>query len=415
MSRRKSLGDLVIPGSVFLKRKGRSIELCDAIPIPGDSTLPLHRFGDYYMFADESYLSAAVRYLSSTDSDYAVSTAIHFAIDENLKHERTMSAFDLPPRYKNSAAQTVLANTTHTVLSELKSRVHYVVASIRTTTNYPSEFAVFDHATNEFVALKRVNNDSISELNAVLQMAKETKRLLIMPLDSMALASSHMCTLVIEPKPKNSAIVHIFDPNGQIPSKEPDLPFMRSYKAALESSFLVFFSDFQNVFDNVSVHFHTIPNFNLPGAAPRNGTTYGPIEKKFLAHQLDRDVYKFFYNREGEGICAIVSLFIMVQTICFGRRVLNDRFWIETFRLMSGSPLKSGAVVSGLNRNESIFGGREVLHQAYMRMIYMRSLAWALYRLALPHKDYVAMGGSSEMVLFHMSGVVTNPLTHAKN
>ncbi len=405
---RQSLGDLVVPGSAFVKRTGRASNLCDAVPIPGDSPLPLHQVGDYYMFADESNLMRVVQYLSSLDSAYASSSAIHIAIDENLKRGKTMAEFDLPSRFKDAAAKTVAAKQkTAAKLSELKSRVHYVVASVRTLQNTPSEFAAFHHATNSFVALDRVDGGSLHELNEMLQVAKSAKKLLIVPFDSMALASSHMCTIVIEPKHKSNAIVHIFDPNGEVPTQEPDLPFMKSYRAAVASSLTVLFGEFQDVFDSVSVNFRTIPNFNLPGAAPRNGVTHGAVEKKFLAYQLDRNVYNFVYKREAEGICAIVSLFVMVQTLCFGRRVLKDSFWEETFRAMSGSPLASGSVVAGVNRNKKVFGGREVLHQVYMRMIFMRSLAWSLYKMALPHKKYVAMGGSTPLLHFHDTGIVT--------
>lgn len=404
---RQSLGDLVVPGSAFTQRAGRAFKLCDAVPIPGDSPLPLHQVGDYFMFADESNLLRVVQYLSSLDSAYASSSAIHFAIDENLKRGRSMAEFDLPSRFKDAAAKTVAAQKKAADMSELKSRVHYVVASVRSVRNTPSEFAAFHHARNEFVALDRVDAGSLYELNEMLQVAKSAKKLLIVPFDSMALASSHMCTIVIEPKRQSNAIVHIFDPNGEVPTKEPDFSFMKSYRAAVASSLKVLFQEFQSVFDSVSVNFRTIPNFNLPGAAPRNGVTHGAVEKKFLAYQLDRNVYNFAYKREAEGICAIVSLFVMVQTLCFGRRVLKDSFWEETFRSMSGSPLASRAIVAGVNRNKKMFGGKEVLHQVYMRMVFMRSLAWSLYKLALPHKKYVAMGGSTPLLHFHDTGIVT--------
>ena len=353
---RQSLGDLVVPGSAFSQRAGRAFKLCDAVPIPGDSPLPLHQVGDYFMFADESNLLRVVQYLSSLDSAYASSSAIHFAIDENLKRGRSMAEFDLPSRFKDAAAKTVAAQKKAANLSELKSRVHYVVASVRSVRNTPSEFAAFHHAGNEFVALDRVDAGSLDELNEMLQVAKSAKKLLIVPFDSMALASSHMCTIVIEPKRQSNAIVHI-DPNEKFRPKSR-FPFYESYRASVASSLKVLFQEFQSVFDSVSVYFRTIPNFNLPGAAPRNGVTHGAVEKKFLAYQLDRNVYNFAYKREAEGICAIVSLFVMVQTLCFGRRVLKDSFWEETFRSMSGSPLASRAIVAGVNRNKKCLAAR---------------------------------------------------------
>lgn len=403
---RKSLGNMVLSDSAFLQRQGRSTELCDFIPIPGESPLSLHQNGHYNSFADDANLAVVVKYLSSLDSDYAISSAVHFAIDENLKKDKTMSAYDLPSRYKETVANTVLSAESYGNLKELKSRVHYVVASIRTMTNFPSEFAAFDHSKNEFVKLNKVNKNSISELNKLLQIAKENKQLLIMPFDSMALSSSHMCTMVIEPKPKNTVTVHVFDPNGEVPTKEPAFPFMKNYRKAVESSILLLFS-FQTIFEGTAVNFHSIPNFNIPGARPRNGKSSLPVDKIFLAYQLDRKIYDFVYTNEGEGICVIVSLFVMVMTICFGKRVLKTDFWLQAFRNMSGSPLKSNAVINGLDRNQLIHGGKEALHQVYMRTIYMRSLAWSLYRLALPSKKYNDMGGKSLLLFFHASGTVS--------
>lgn len=405
MSRRKSNGDIVVQGETFIKRQGRSFELCDNIPQPNDTLLRLHKIGDYEHFADANHIARVIDFLGTVGSEYAFTSGVYFALDENLKQKKEVnpiiSKFDLPKKFRRYAVATVMSENPKSGYNDkdLNSRVHYLVASIRSSNNYASEFAAFDFETNSFHAVDNVLVDSMLQLKRVLQVAKEKQQLVVIPFESFSLQSSHMCTMIVEPKVRNNAVVHIFDPNGEIPSKEPDFPYCKSYKLAVASSVQVLFR-FIEVFDHVTVNFRKIPNFNIPGAAPRNSITYGDVDKKFLVHKLDREINGLLYHRESDGICVIVSLFVITQAICFGKRVLQDRFWEEAFRIMSGRPLETGGVVGRVDRNKKVFGGKEVLHQVYTRLIFMRSLAWAIYSKALSKKALSLLGGNTDLVYY---------------
>lgn len=406
MSRRKSVGNFVIQGQTFAKRQGRSVELCDNIPQPDDEVLILHKIGDYEHFADAKHISQVIQFLSTTSSAYAFTSTIYFALDENLKRKKdvqpTIGAYELPLKFRQNAAKAVLRENPKAGYNEkeLNARIHYLVASVRSSNNYASEFAAFDFKTNTFEPLESVLPESLLAMQRVLEIIKREQQLLVIPFESFSLLSSHMCTMIIEPKVRGNAIVHIFDPNGEIPGKEPDFPYCKSFRLAVESSVHVLF-EMLDVFDNVAVKFRKIPNFNMPGAAPRNTISTGNVDKKFLVHKLDREINGLSYHRESDGICVLVSLFVMTQAICYGRRVLQDRFWQDAFRLMSGVPLEKGSVKGRVDRNKKILGGKEVLHQVYTRIIFMRSLAWAIYGMALSKKSLSLMGGDTSLVYYN--------------
>ena len=112
MSRRKSVGNFVIQGQTFAKRQGRSVELCDHIPQPDDEMLILRKIGDYEHFADAKHISKVIQLLSTTSSEYAFTSSIYFALDENLKRKKdvqpTIGAYELPLKFRHNAAKAVL-------------------------------------------------------------------------------------------------------------------------------------------------------------------------------------------------------------------------------------------------------------------------------------------------------------------
>jgi len=201
--------------------------------------------------------------------------------------------------------------------------------------------------------------------------------------------------MLVQPKSRGHAIVHIFDPNGSIPQKEPDFPYCKNYRRAVESCIATLFG-FQDVFTFTSVALREIPNFNMPGAAPRHEITSldaKDISRNFLSHQLDRRVHRIAYKREAGGICAIAALFVITMTICYGKRALTNAFWEKAFRSMSGAIIAKRYTLDDIDLNRKIRGRDEVFHQIYCRIMYMRSFIWALCEKALTEQEYAAIGG----------------------
>ena len=405
---RPSIGDAVMPDFALKRRQGRSA-VCDEIPYPKNKKYVLHKTGDYEHFATDSNLLAVLNYLSVNESRYTIADSIFLSIDENLK-PRGPVASQLPPKFLQMPVDFLVSTRPNSNPSELKKRVHYLSASLRKEFKASHQFAMFDYRTSQFQLVEDDLSAVTEIIEPALKRAYDTDKCLVIPFESISILSSHICTLVVEPRTKGYAIAHVFDPNGEVPSHDPDFPFCKSYRQAVESCIKRMF-DLQNVV-KVFVQLRKIPNFNLPGAAPRKHTTFlqsEDVQKHFLSYRLDREKNKLYYQRESEGICVIVSLYVMLMALCYGKRALRDNFWTESFRDMSGDRVSPKYNQSGVvDLNKKIRGGKEVLHQSYNRTIYMRAFAWALYEKSLSAKAFAQIGGNTPSVFYNkVTGEVT--------
>lgn len=398
MTRRRSIGDYVVDGKVFDRRKGRS-SVCDVIPTPDDSVYPLHATGDYEQFASQKMLAKILGYLTKQGSEYSVTEPMILSIQEHVKTDKYAKRYDLPVKFREQLRGRFGANHDTACRDyKLQSCVHYLSASMKHADTLSSEFGFYDHKSNAFVGDAHFDSDANTAMNKfrkALREVEKTKKSLVIPFESESFFSGHMCTMLVQPKSRGHATVHIFDPNGSVPPKEPEFPYCKNYRRAVESCVATLFS-FQDVFAFTSVILREIPNFNMPGAAPRHEKTNlkaEDISRNFLSYQLDRGVHRLVYKREAGGICVIVALFVITMTICYGKRALTNAFWEKSFRSMSGSIIAKKYALDGIDLNRKIRGGDEVFHQIYCRIIYMRSFMWVLCEKTLTEQEYTAIGG----------------------
>ena len=379
--------------------------MCDGLVSPGDTVYPMQQLGDYHTFSNDENLKRAIKYISEQQSEYAFSGPIAFTVDETLKADGLGNDFDMPKKYRKEIIEYLeKSNPGKYKQNELKNRRHNFYASLRAFSHLEAfDFANYNHKLKKFVMSDVAKRDgAFSTFVQLLIEANESSRCLVFPFDSYGIMSAHMCTIIVQPtRRKGGAIVHVFDPNGVVPAVDDTFPFCTSYRAAIHSALTILFGC-QSVFINVSIEFEKTPNFNMPGAAPRSIPTSedADVDKLFLSYKVDKYL-GLLYRNESNGVCAVVSLFVMCMAMCFGKRCFNETFWKETLEKMSGKSLdKKYRMIGKLDRNKHLKGDM-ILHKVYNRLMYMRAFAWSLYKQCLSKSQLGVMGVNTPLLMYN--------------
>jgi hypothetical protein len=406
---RRSLGEIVPAGSALVDRGGRAA-LCDILPSPRDRMLELQSVGDYnVMFGDPKNIERIMTMLHTNPSEYCVIPPLYFVVEEFLQPAKKTpneitSEFFLPKAYKHLPVQHLLKNVRQGKVrheSELNTRNHFLVGGLRGNDTPPMTFSAFHYGTQTFLPVdSQDNDDAAARLFSAIVKAREENKVVVIPFESMAITSGHMCTIIIDPKTRGRLSVNVFDPNGAIPIREAVFPFCKSYRAAVASCLEVLFR-MQDVFDKVFVDMPEIPNMNLPGGRPRSNATTKAVTKLYYGSQLDK-ASSLRYQNESEGVCVVASLFVMCMALCYGRRTLRRQWWDEVNGHLLGAEWVPDEfrIVEGVDVTTRVRNGAETLHQAYNRIVFMRTFAWSICKMALWPADLNLIGINAPACLY---------------
>ena len=390
--------------------------------------------GDYYFFANEKNMEKLMTFLFSQSSDYCMVSPVFFSLDEHVNEEKDVPLFksmnitNTPEEREYLIKFMMEFNPGKYTRDQLKRRIHAFSFSLRLQDRSVDRMAVYNPRTGLFVnkypdvdgkeisLIDHLGVDGPFEMfrNLVLNMQSSGKGIL-MPFESGAIQSGHMCMIYMHPAPRKYVAVHIYDPNGKIPNEESDLPFCPNYRKLVESAILVLFDhpELKSIVHGVSVQFRSIPNFNIPGSRPRTHSRLKlknmsdakiekVLEKSYQGYKMDK-ILNVSYIHEWEGICAVVAFWIMVMLLCYGKRALNDDFWFGIYKQMSHKTVKEPIRTAGrtieVNLHTLVFNGKEIVVQVYNRQMYMRAFASAIYNMAI-HGSYNKSFGTSKWFIY---------------